>query len=60
MLRATLLSAILLIAIGLFVKTAIAPKALREDGKPSTADLTHPPTPYGASAVTSAPTVSRR
>ena len=60
MVRTIVLAAALLIAIGLLVKTAIAPVALKQDGKPSTADLVHPPTPYGASAVVTAHRESRR
>jgi len=54
-----LLAATVLIAIVLLVQMAIAPVALKVDGKPSSADLLHPPTPYGASTVVSAPAEPR-
>ena len=60
MLRTTVLAAALLIAIGVLIKTAIAPVALKQDGKPSTADLVHPPTEFGSSAVVTAHRESRR
>ena len=60
MVRTIVLAAALLIAIGFLVKTAIAPVALKQDGKLSTADLVHPPTPYGASAIVTAHRESRR
>ena len=60
MLRTILLTAALLIAIGLLVKIAIAPTALKQDNTPSTADLQHPTTIYGASSVLTAPPQTRR
>ena len=60
MLRTIVLAGALLIAIGLLVKVAIAPVALKQDGKPSTADLIHPPTAYGAPAIVTAHRESRR
>ena len=60
MVRTIVLAVALMIAIGVLIKTAIAPVALQQDGKPSTADLVHPPTPYGASAIVSAHRESRR
>ena len=59
MLRTILLSAMLLVAIGFLVK-ALAPISLKQDGRPSTADLVHPPTAYGASAPVTAPSEPRR
>jgi len=59
MLRSIVLAVVILIAIELLVKMAIAPVALKQDGKPSTADLVHPPTPYGTSAVVAAPPEKR-
>ena len=60
MLRTMLLSVALLLLIAVLVKTAIAPVALKQESKGSTADLAHPPTVYGASAVTTSPIEPRR
>ena len=60
MLRTTILAVVLLIAIGVMIKTAIAPYALQQNKGPSTADLSHPPTTYGASAVVTSPVEPRR
>lgn len=43
-----------------FVKVAIQPKALVQDWQPSSADLSRPPNPMGASAIVSAPHEPRR
>ena len=60
MLRAMILATALMIALVLMVKTAIAPFALQQNSGPSTADLKHPPTTYGASAVVTSPVEPRR
>ena len=60
MLRAMILATALMIALGLMVKTAIAPFALQQNSGPGTADLKHPPTTYGASAVITSPVEPRR
>lgn len=38
-----------------FVKVAIQPQALKQDWQPSSADLSHPPSTFGATAVVAAP-----
>ncbi len=38
-----------------FVKVAIQPEALKQDWQPSSADLAHPPSPVGVTAVVAAP-----
>ena len=59
--RTTVLLAVAaFVVLMLVVQKGIAPVALKQDGKPSTADLVHPPTPYGAPAVVSSPSESRR
>ena len=59
MLRTTFLSIVVLVALLELVRS-IAPVALKQDNKPSTADLEHPPTVYGASAIVTAPPEKRR
>ncbi len=55
-----LLAAAVLIAIGLLVQTVIKPEALNQNGKPSTADLSHPPTEFGAATPVAAPHDARK